>query len=408
MKKVLCLICILVFGITCFTGCGKGSVDIEVPKEVTVVEKSVGIIDVSNLSLVNTDGVEVADNIVTIKGGSELKYEYDLYGFSDNVQIVVDAPNCEIVLCVSDSLEMSNVGTVISVLNASKFSINTKADASFKDIKEYLSEDEIKSVIDIASETVISGEYPIKVESMYGNGIYSSEDILKSLNPDIFVTASYGQIIKQNILDLPKYKLGEELMNSISHGIGGALSIAALILCIIKSDSGLDLLSSLFYGISSIILYVMSCLYHSLARNNAKRVFRIIDHCSIFLLIAGTYTPFCLCVLPLNIGWWIFGFVWGCAVLGILLNSLDMKKFKKISMVLYLVMGWCIIVTFKPLWENMNHFGIMLLLLGGVTYTVGAVLYGVGKKKQYMHSMFHIFCLIASVCFFLAIYIYAL
>ena len=211
-----------------------------------------------------------------------------------------------------------------------------------------------------------------------------------------------------NKIDLPKYKLGEEIMNSISHGIGGALSIVALILCIIRSDSGLDLLSSLFYGISSIILYVMSCLYHSLARNNAKRVFRIIDHCSIFLLIAGTYTPFCLCVLPLNIGWWIFGFAWGCAVLGILLNSLDMKKFKKISMVLYLVMGWCIVFTFKALWENMNHFGIMLLLLGGVIYTIGAVLYGIGKKKQYMHSMFHLFCVLASFCFFFAVYFYAL
>ena len=209
-------------------------------------------------------------------------------------------------------------------------------------------------------------------------------------------------------IDLPKYKLGEELVNSISHGVGAALSIAALILCIIKADTGLGLLSSLFYGISSIVLYVMSCLYHSLARNNAKRVFRIIVLCSIFLLIAGTYTPCCLCVLPLKIGWWIFGFVWGCAVLGILLNSLDMIKFKKISMVLYLIMGWCIIVTFKPLWENMNHFGIMLLLLGGVTYTVGAVLYGVGKKKQYMHSMFHLFCIAASVCFFFAVYFYAL
>ena len=211
-----------------------------------------------------------------------------------------------------------------------------------------------------------------------------------------------------NKIDLPKYKLGEELVNSISHGIGGALSIAGLILCIIKSDSGLDLLSSLLYGISSIILYIMSCLYHSLARNNAKRIFRIIDHCSIFLLIAGTYTPFCLCVLPLKIGWWIFGFVWGCAVLGILLNSLDMIKFKKISMVLYLVMGWCIIITFKPLWNNMNHFGILLLLLGGVVYTVGAILYGIGKKKEYMHSLFHLFCVAASFCFFFAVYFYAL
>lgn len=209
-------------------------------------------------------------------------------------------------------------------------------------------------------------------------------------------------------IDLPKYKLGEELVNAISHGIGGLLSIVALILCIIKADSGLGLMSALFYGISSIILYVMSCLYHSLAPNNAKRVFRIIDHCSIFLLIAGTYTPFCLCVLPLNIGWWIFGFVWGCAVIGILLNATDMKKFKKISMVLYLVMGWCIIITFKSLWNNMNHFGILLLLLGGVTYTLGAIFYGVGKKKRYMHSVFHLFCVAASLFFFFAVYFYAL
>lgn len=211
-----------------------------------------------------------------------------------------------------------------------------------------------------------------------------------------------------NKIDLPKYKLGEELMNAISHGIGGALSVAALILCILKASTGLGLLSSLFYGISSIILYVMSCLYHSLARNNAKRIFRIIDHCSIFLLIAGTYTPFCLCVLPLNIGWWIFGFVWACAIIGILLNSLDMKRFKKVSMFLYLVMGWCILITFKPLWNNMNHFGILLLLLGGVIYTIGAVLYGIGKKKEYMHSIFHLFCVAASFCFFFAVYFYAL
>ena len=209
-------------------------------------------------------------------------------------------------------------------------------------------------------------------------------------------------------IDLPKYKLGEELVNAISHGVGGLLSIVALILCIIKADSGLGLMSALFYGISSIILYVMSCLYHSLAPNNAKRVFRIIDHCSIFLLIAGTYTPFCLCVLPLNIGWWIFGFVWGCAVIGILFNAIDMKRFKKISMILYLVMGWCIIITFKPLWDNMKHFGILLLLLGGVTYTVGAIFYGVGKKKRYMHSVFHLFCVLASLFFFFAVYFYAL
>ncbi len=211
-----------------------------------------------------------------------------------------------------------------------------------------------------------------------------------------------------NKIELPKYKLGEELMNAISHGLGALLSIAALVLCIIKADSGLGLFSALFYGITSIFLYLMSCLYHSLFPNNAKRIFRIIDHCSIFLLIAGTYTPFCLLVLPLNIGWWIFGFVWLCAVIGIVLNAIDLNRFKKISMILYLVMGWCIIFTFNALWKNMNHVGIFLLLAGGIIYTIGAILYGLGKKKQYMHSIFHLFCIAASVTFFFAVYFYAL
>ena len=209
-------------------------------------------------------------------------------------------------------------------------------------------------------------------------------------------------------IDLPKYKLGEELINAISHGVGVLLSIAALVLCIIKADSGIGLFSAIIYGISSIVLYLMSCLYHSFKPNNAKRVFRIFDHCSIFLLIAGTYTPFVLLVLPSNIGWLIFAFVWICAIIGIILNSIDLKKYKKISMFLYLLMGWCIIFGFKPLWKNMNHFGILLLLIGGILYTLGAIIYGVGKKKRYMHSVFHIFCILASVCFFLAIFLYAL
>lgn len=209
-------------------------------------------------------------------------------------------------------------------------------------------------------------------------------------------------------IELPKYKLGEELMNSISHGVGALLSVVVLVLCIIKAKTGLALFSVLFYGISSTILYVMSCLYHSLKPNNAKRIFRIFDHCSIFLLIAGTYTPLVLLVLPAKTGWIIFGIVWALAIIGIVLNSIDLKKFRIVSMILYISMGWCILFSFKSLWNNMNHFGIFLLLLGGIIYTVGAILYGVGKKKQYMHSIFHIFCVIASACFFFAIYFYAL
>lgn len=209
-------------------------------------------------------------------------------------------------------------------------------------------------------------------------------------------------------IEIPKYKLGEEIMNAVSHGIGVALSIAALILCIIKSDTGLELFSVLFYGISSIVLYLMSCIYHSLKPNNAKRIFRIIDHCSIFLLIAGTYTPCVLLVLPPKIAWTIFGIVWTLAIIGIVLNSIDLKKFSKISMFLYLAMGWCIIFSFDSLWVNMNHNGIALLLAGGITYTLGAVFYGIGKNKRYMHSIFHLFCVLASVFFFFAIYFYTL
>lgn len=209
-------------------------------------------------------------------------------------------------------------------------------------------------------------------------------------------------------IELPKYKLGEELINAISHGVGVLLSITALILCILKSDSWIELFSVLFYGITSIILYLMSCLYHSFKPNNAKRIFRIFDHCSIYLLIAGTYTPMVLLTLPLKLGWSIFGIVWGLAIIGIVLNSIDLKKFKVISMILYLAMGWCIIFSFKTLWNSMNHFGILLTLLGGVTYTVGAIIYGFGKKYKYVHSIFHIFCLIASAFFFFAIYLYAL
>lgn len=209
-------------------------------------------------------------------------------------------------------------------------------------------------------------------------------------------------------IELPKYKLSEELINAISHGIGAALSLVAFILCLIKSSSGLALFSVFFYGISSFILYLMSCLYHSLKPNNAKRVFRIIDHCSIYLLIAGTYTPLVLLVLPSMVGWTIFFVVWSLAIIGIVLNAIDLKKFKIISMILYLVMGWCIIFSFNTLWNSMAHSGIFLLLLGGIIYTLGAIMYGVGKKKKYMHSIFHIFCILASVCFFLAIYFYAL
>ena len=135
-------------------------------------------------------------------------------------------------------------------------------------------------------------------------------------------------------IEIPKYTLGEELVSAISHGIGALLSVVALVLCIVFSAKHNDvyaIVSSCIYGTTSIILYTMSTMYHSLKVNNAKRVFRIIDHCSIFLLIAGTYTPYVLVVLPKNIGWTMFGIIWACATIGIVLNAVDLNKYKKIS-----------------------------------------------------------------------------
>lgn len=212
-------------------------------------------------------------------------------------------------------------------------------------------------------------------------------------------------------ITIPNYTLGEELVSAISHGIGSLLSIAALVLCVVFSaihNNVYAVVSTTIYGSTSIILYTMSTLYHSLKVNNAKRVFRILDHSSIFLLIAGTYTPYTLVILPPSLGWTIFGIEWTCCIIGITLNSIDLKKFKKISMILYLIMGWMIIISFKTLINNMDIRGIYLMLSGGILYTIGAIFYGIGKKKKYMHSIFHMFVLSASVLFFFSIFLYVI
>ena len=215
-------------------------------------------------------------------------------------------------------------------------------------------------------------------------------------------------------IEIPKYSLSEEIMNSISHGVGALLSVAALVLCIIVSAMHNDVyavISSCIYGSTSIILYCMSTLYHSLKVNNAKRVFRIIDHSSIYLLIAGTYTPYTLVTLrevsPI-LGWSIFGIIWGCAIIGIVFTSIDMNKFKKIGMLLYLIMGWMIIFTFKTLTTNIDIKGVYLMIGAGIIYTIGSIIFGLGSKIKYMHSLFHLFVLAASILFFFSIFLYVI
>ena len=154
----------------------------------------------------------------------------------------------------------------------------------------------------------------------------------------------------------------------------------------------------------------MSSIYHGLnPKLKAKKVFQIIDHCSIFLLIAGTYTPFALCTLreySPAVGWAIFGIVWGMAAIGITLNAIDLKKFKVFSMICYLCMGWCIIVKIGVVFKQLGTTGFALLLSGGIVYTVGAIFYGLSKKKKWMHSIFHLACVVGSLLQLICILLY--
>lgn len=214
---------------------------------------------------------------------------------------------------------------------------------------------------------------------------------------------------------LPKYTKGEEIFNMTSHIVGGALGIVALVLCVVFAavhGNGYGVVSGAIYGVTMIILYTMSSIYHGLnPKRKAKKVFQVLDHCSIYLLIAGSYTPFALCTLreySTALGWTIFGVIWFVAILGIILNSIDIKKFRVFSMICYLVMGWCIVFKINLLPELLGTAGFVLLLLGGLSYTIGAILYGLGKKHKYMHSVFHLFILLGSLLQFFTILLYVM
>ncbi len=212
-------------------------------------------------------------------------------------------------------------------------------------------------------------------------------------------------------IKLPDYKLSEELMNSITHGIGAGLGIAALVLCVVRSASHGDaraVVSSCLYGFGVILVYVISCIYHALARNRAKKVFRVLDHCDIFIMIACTYTPFCLVALEGAVGWVLFGIVWGLATLGVVFNAVDLHRFAKPSTVVYVLIGWSVIFAIKPLAEAIGRNGILFLILGGVLYTLGAILYAIGSKHRYIHSVFHLFVIAGSIMHFFSIYLYVI
>ena len=201
--------------------------------------------------------------------------------------------------------------------------------------------------------------------------------------------------------------IGEEIANSISHGVGAGLSVAALVLLIVRAvhtSGALGVVSATLYGGSLVLLYLLSCLYHALAQTKARKVFQILDHCSIFILIVGTYTPIALNFIGGALGWTIFGIQAGCMVLGIVFNAINMEKWKKASLVLYVIMGWMIVFSIKSILA-FTGAALWFLVLGGVSYTVGIIFY---KKKElkFFHFIWHIFVLGGSVLQFFCVYFY--
>ena len=204
-----------------------------------------------------------------------------------------------------------------------------------------------------------------------------------------------------------KYTLGEEIFSSVSHGVGACLSIAGTVVLLVFSviyGNALAVVSSSIYGASLIILYTMSTLYHSFTNERVKHFFQIMDHNTIFLLIAGTYTPITLYILGGVTGWVLFSIVWVASIIGITLNSINMEKAKIPSLICYIATGWVIIFAIKPLIAKVPFLSAFFLVLGGVIYTVGIVFYVI-KKVKYFHPVWHIFTILGSAFHYFSILI---
>ncbi|MFZ0490832.1 MAG: hemolysin III family protein [Salegentibacter sp.] len=206
------------------------------------------------------------------------------------------------------------------------------------------------------------------------------------------------------------YPPEEERLNVISHGFGFALSILGLILLIYRaSEFGemVHLVSFSIFGASMILLYAASTFYHSAKNVRLRYRLNILDHASIYVLIAGTYTPFALVTLSGFTGWLMFGIVWGMAALGVVLKFFFIGRYRTLSTVMYVVMGWIVVFAIKPLMDNLSHVGLLWLFAGGISYTIGAILFSLDRVK-FNHAIFHILVLFGSFCHFLSIYFYVL
>ena len=207
---------------------------------------------------------------------------------------------------------------------------------------------------------------------------------------------------------LPTYTKGEEIFNMVSHIVGGVAGIATIVLCSVFAGirhNTYGIVSGVIFGVSMLFLYTMSSIYHGLnPKLESKKVLQVLDHCAIFVLIA-------LCTLreySTALGWTIFGVIWAFAILGITLNAIDLKKYKVFSMICYLAMGWCIIIKVNLLPSLLGMPGFVLLVAGGIIYTIGAILYGVGKKHKYMHSIFHLCVFLGNILHVLCVLLYVI
>ncbi len=211
---------------------------------------------------------------------------------------------------------------------------------------------------------------------------------------------------------LPNYTRGEEIFNMVSHIVGGGLGVIVTVLCVALAavhQNVWGVVGCAIYGASMITLYTCSSVYHGLTHPTAKKVMQVVDHCTIYFLICGTYTPILLTAIrevsPIW-AWTIFALVWGLAAMATTLTAIDLKKYSKLSMACYIGMGWCIILAWDVTVRAIAAPGLWLLIGGGIAYTVGAVLYGIGKKHRYMHSVFHLFVVLGSILQFLCIFFY--
>jgi len=198
---------------------------------------------------------------------------------------------------------------------------------------------------------------------------------------------------------------GEEIANSVSHGVGLLAAVAAapvLVLSAARHDGAARIAGASVFAAAMVLLYLTSTLYHALPRNRAKRIFQVLDHAAIFLMIAGTYTPFTLGVLRGAWGWTLFGLVWGLALAGVVLTVVGGVRYPKLRTGLYLSMGWLILVAIKPLWLRVPSWGLFWLFAGGVAYTVGVVFYA-AKRVRYSHFVWHLFVIAGTACHFIAV-----